>query len=131
MILPDTSWWIDLLRSAAHLDEARRNLRQFVTCGPVLQEVLQGWREDSETADLREALLNVPAVADPMPLEIFLQAAEIYREGRRRGYAIRSTTDCLIAAIAIEHGATVWHKDRDFTVIARYTPLRVRSEYLN
>jgi predicted nucleic acid-binding protein len=77
------------------------------------------------------ALLNIPAIADPMPLEIFLQAAEIHREGRRRGYTIRSTTDCLIAAIAIEHGATVWHKDRDFTVIARYTPLRVRSEYLN
>jgi predicted nucleic acid-binding protein len=40
-------------------------------------------------------------------------------------------TDCLIAAIAIEHGATVWHKERDFAVIARYTPLRVRSEYLH
>ena len=131
MILPDTSWWVDLLRDAAHLDEARARFHELVTCGPVLQEVLQGWREEAATQDLRLALLNIPAIADPMPLEIFLQAAEIYREGRRRGYTIRSTTDCLIAAIAIEHGATVWHKDRDFTVIARYTPLRVRSEYLN
>ena len=126
MILPDTSWWVDLLRDAAHLGEARARFHELVTCGPVLQEVLQGWREEAATQDLRLALLNIPAIADPMPLEIFLQAAEIYREGRRRGYTIRSTTDCLIAAIAIEHGATVWHKDRDFTGIARYTPLRVR-----
>jgi predicted nucleic acid-binding protein len=66
-----------------------------------------------------------------MPLERFLEAAEIYREGRRKGYTIRSATDCLIAAIAIEHGATVWRKNRDFSVISRYTPLRVRSEYMN
>jgi len=55
----------------------------------------------------------------------FLAAAQIYREGRRHGFTIRSTTDCLIAAIAIEYGATIWHNDRDYDMIARYTPQRV------
>jgi predicted nucleic acid-binding protein len=57
-------------------------------------------------------------------VEAFLEAAEIYRSGRRRGYTIRSTVDCLIAAIAIRNGVTVWHKDRDYDSIARYTALR-------
>jgi predicted nucleic acid-binding protein len=54
-----------------------------------------------------------------------LQAAEIYREGRRKGHTIRSTTDCLIAAIAIENGVPMWHRDRDYDAIAKYTPLRI------
>jgi hypothetical protein len=43
-----------------------------------------------------------------------------------KGYTIRSSTDCLIAAIAIESGVPVWHKDRDFEAFARYTSLRTR-----
>jgi predicted nucleic acid-binding protein len=31
--------------------------------------------------------------------------------------------NCLIAAIAIENRVPVWHRDRDFTAIARYTTL--------
>jgi predicted nucleic acid-binding protein len=30
----------------------------------------------------------------------------------------------LIAAIAIRNGVPVWHKDRDYNLIARCTPLR-------
>jgi predicted nucleic acid-binding protein len=40
-------------------------------------------------------------LSDPVPEAVFLQAAEIYRQGRQKGYTIRSSTDCLIAAIAI------------------------------
>jgi predicted nucleic acid-binding protein len=54
---------------------------------------------------------------------LFVAAAEIYRQGRRRGITIRSSTDCLIAAIAIDYGIPVWHRDRDFRAISRYTAL--------
>jgi predicted nucleic acid-binding protein len=37
--------------------------------------------------------------------------------------AIRSSADCLIAAIAIANGIPVWHRDRDFATIARFTLL--------
>ena len=37
--------------------------------------------------------------------------------------AIRSATECLIAAIAIENDIPVWRRDRDFRLIARYTRL--------
>ena len=53
-----------------------------------------------------------------------MEAAEIYRQGRKSGYTIRSSIDCLIAAIAIENDVPVWHKDRDFSFIARYSRLQ-------
>jgi predicted nucleic acid-binding protein len=124
MTLVDTSVWIELLAwRAAPL--APDQLSQFATCGPIIQEVLQGLRSGRDSTAFQESLLALPCLSDPMPLSLFLEAAEIYREGRRRGRSIRSTTDCLIAAIAIEHGVPIWHRDRDFDAIAEYTPLRI------
>ena len=100
-----------------------------MTCGPVIQEVLQGVVDTPSISIFRDRLLAFRRLADPVPLEVF-KAAEICRDGRRKGYTIRSTVDCLVAAIAIEYGATVWHRDRDFSAIARYTPLRELSNYL-
>ena len=99
-----------------------------MTCGPVLTEVLQGLREGPHSNEVRVALMELPRLSDPMPLDIFLRAAALFRNGRQRGLTIRSTIDCIIAAVAIEHNATVWHKDRDFSTIARYSPLRVVSK---
>lgn len=62
---------------------------------------------------------------DPVPGPLFLSAAEICRLGRAKGYTIRSSTDCLIAAIAIENRTPIWHRDRDYEAIARYTALRI------
>jgi predicted nucleic acid-binding protein len=89
----------------------------------VVQEVLQGLRPGPESDAFRESFLAIPVLSDPIPLALFLSAADIYRQGRRRGLTIRSSVDCLIAAIAIENRVPVWHRDRDFTAIARYTAL--------
>jgi predicted nucleic acid-binding protein len=130
VILVDTSIWIDLLIDPSRVPEADTYLPEFVTCGPVIQEVLQGVANIAVIDILQDRLLAFPRLADPVPMEPFLGAAKIYREGRRKGYTIRSTVDCLIAAIAIEHNATVWHRDRDFSNIARYTTLREVSRYV-
>ena len=123
MILVDTSIWIGLLAGTRQVPE--QDLLRLVTCGPVLQEILQGLRDGPAVAGFREALLALPRVSDPLPLATFLHAADIYRLGRRKGYTIRSSTDCLIAAIAVENSLPVWHCDRDFSLIARYTSLDV------
>ncbi|HYM09264.1 MAG TPA: PIN domain-containing protein [Bryobacterales bacterium] len=123
MILVDTSVWIELLSGTWVERVSEDDLLQFVTCGPILQEVLQGLRAGPLSDAFHEAFLALPRLSDPLPLSAFLQAAEIYRQGRRKGYTIRSSTDCLIAAIAVENRVPVWHKDRDFSVIARYTSL--------
>jgi len=129
-ILVDTSIWINLLRQGASARDATKavdRLMNSVTCGPILQEVLQGLDSRSDSSALREAFLALPVLEDPIPLDLFLEAAGIYQSGRRRGYTIRSSVDCLIAAIAIRHNAVVWHHDRDYSFIARYTDLKTLS----
>ncbi|HUI43102.1 MAG TPA: PIN domain-containing protein [Terriglobia bacterium] len=123
MILVDTSIWIELLNARLGRKVSQRELLNFATCGPVLQEVLQGLRDDPSSEAFRQSLLALPVLSNPLPLGLHLSAAAIYRLGRSKGYTIRSSTDCLIAAIAIRNSVPVWHKDRDFTAIARYTTL--------
>ena len=125
MILVDTSVWIELLRRKIRVDPEM--LLEFVTCGPVLQEVLQGVAEEELVAPFRDALLALPRLDDPLPVEAFLEAAEMYRMARRKGYTIRSGVDCLIATIALRHNIPVWHRDRDFETISRFTGLRARK----
>jgi len=124
MILVDTSVWIELL--AGRLAIRQDELPTLVVCGPIVQEVLQGLRRGPDSEIFREGFLAIPVLSDPIPLRLFLAAADIYRQGRRRGLTIRSSVDCLIAAIAIENGVPVWHRDRDFTAVARYTALETR-----
>jgi predicted nucleic acid-binding protein len=126
MILVDTSIWINLLAAKPRRPIRDEELLQFVTCGPIIQEVLQGLKSDIQSQAFRTAFLAIPVVSDPIPLNTFVFAADIYRQGRRRGITIRSSTDCLIAAIAIAEGIPVWHRDRDFAAIAAYTELETR-----
>lgn len=125
MILVDTSIWIELLAGKPRRPLREEDLLRFVTCGPVVQEVLQGLKPGPQSDAFRRAFLAIPIVSDPIPLALFVSAAEIYQQGRRRGITIRSSVDCLIAAIAIDNRVPVWHRDRDFNAIARYTGLEV------
>ena len=124
MILPDTSIWIDLLSAQPEYRPGPDQLVRFVTCGPIIQEVLQGLRPHPYADAFREAFLALPRVGDPLGILTFLHAADIYHLGRSKGLTIRSSVDTLIAAIAIENRIPVWHKDRDFASIARFTSLR-------
>ncbi len=124
MILVDTSIWIGLL-AGGRPKVAEEDLANFATCGPVVQELLQGLKPGPPSDAFRQLLLAVPVLGDPVPLSLYLAAADIYRLGRRKGVTIRSSIDCLIAAIAIENRVPVWHRDRDFGAIAAYTALEI------
>jgi predicted nucleic acid-binding protein len=124
VILVDTSVWIEILNGRLAARLVKDDLLRFVTCGPIAQEILQGLREGAMADGFRDAFLAIPRLSDPLGWTTFMEAAEIYRLGRKSGYTIRSSIDCLIAAVAIENNVPVWHKDRDFSFIARYTRLR-------
>jgi predicted nucleic acid-binding protein len=129
-MLVDTSVWIDLLIDPTRFTLQEAQIDDFVTCPPVVQEVLQGFADSRSLPAFRKRLLSFPCLSDPTPLDLYLKASEIFQDGRRRGLTIRSSTDCLIAAIAIENDVALWHRDRDYTTIARYTPLRAVAKYL-
>ena len=128
MILLDTSAWIEVFARPARLqvDEVG-GLDEIVTCLPVIQEVLQGFRDDPAFRLARQAMLALPIVESPLRLELFEEAVMLYRSARRSGVSIRSSVDCLIAACALRHNLTVVHRDRDFGGLARVSELRQRD----
>jgi predicted nucleic acid-binding protein len=128
VILLDTSIWIELFRARRPLDlEAIVDLDDVVTCLPIVQEVLQGFREEATYRMARESMLSLPIVESPIGTDLFLDAVALYRTARRGGQTVRSSVDCLIAACAIRHDLEVLHRDRDFAVISQISSLRERT----
>ena len=128
MILVDTSVWIEVFRARRPLDlEAVADFDDVATCLPVIQEVLQGFRDEAAFRRAREAMLSLPVVESPLPADVCLQAVDPYRSARRAGLTVRSSVDCLIAACAIRHDLEIVHRDRDFAAIAEVSALRQRS----
>ena len=128
MFLLDTSAWIEILRRPARLRlDAVTELDDVATCLPVVQEVLQGFRDEAAFRTAREALLSFPIVESPMRQEVYDTAIDLYRTARRAGLTVRSGVDCLIAACALRNGLTVAHHDRDFAALARVSSLQVHE----
>lgn len=131
MILVDSSVWIEWLRSTGsptHLLLRRlvATRAPIVVADPVLLELLSGVRSEGQARELRRLLLGFEHLATRGPGD-YEQAAAIHRVCRRAGETPRSRLDSLIAAVALRAGAEVLHRDRDFDLIARHTPLRVHA----
>lgn len=127
MVLVDTSVWIATFRKRPATSlESIVDFDDIVTCLPVVQEVLQGFRDERALALAREAMQALPTVESPMPAAVFHHAADLYRAARRAGLTVRSGVDCLIASCALRHGLEVLHDDRDYDVLAQVSALRVR-----
>ena len=128
MLLLDTSAWIEVFRKPArvHLDELG-DLDEIVTCLPVVQEVLQGFRDERAFRVAREAMFALPLVESPLSRERYEEAVDLFRTARRAGVTVRSGVDCLIASCALRHGLTVVHRDRDYSELARVSNLLERN----
>jgi predicted nucleic acid-binding protein len=128
VILADTSAWVEFLRGTQHpiVAEMRRAARadELILTEPVLMELLAGMPSDGRAATL-DATLSRYLVAPVGGAATYRHAATIGRACRQGGQAVRSSIDCLIAAVAIRVGAALLHNDRDFDVIARHAPLRI------
>jgi predicted nucleic acid-binding protein len=131
VIVADTSAWVEYLRATGspihlRLRELIADEGDLATTEVVIMELLAGAADAEAMTRLRRflgrfELLPVEGLADHEA------AAELYRRCRAGGETIRKLTDCLIAAVALRHGAALLHRDHDFEVLARHTPLRVAS----
>ena len=125
MILVDTSVWIEIFKDkTGHTGKAFRERigpENYVLSRFNQLELLQGARSQKEWELLEEYL------ATQYYLEAsdntWREAARVYFELRRRGVTLNSPVDCCIAQIALEHGALLLHRDKDFEKISRVRPL--------
>ena len=126
MILVDTSVWVEILRDSVgqvvNAFKERVGSDNCVLCRFNQLELLQGAKDENEWNLLSDYLSTQYYLeADE---ETWLSAARIYFDLRRKGITINSPLDCCIAQIAMEHGALLLHRDKDFEKISRIRPLK-------
>ncbi len=120
----DTSVLIDFLRERrnAAVDRFEGILDRRVPYGiteHVYQEILQGASSEKDFRNLREYLDTQIIYGVTRGLESYAQAARIYFRCREKGVTPRSSIDCLICQVAIEHKLQLLHNDADFNHMAR------------
>tara|TARA_B110000438_G_scaffold254468_1_gene260719 strand:+ start:687 stop:1082 length:396 start_codon:yes stop_codon:yes gene_type:complete len=131
MTIVDTSVWIDFFEGGSHWTKERLKLKiedreSLVYTDIILLEIVQGIRERADRDKIEKSFRDLILAKQKRSTIMF--AAEIYQDLQRKGIRIRSIIDCLIAATAIETGATILHKDRDFDYIAKHYPVITETE---
>lgn len=120
--LPDTSVWIEFLRSGrdgpgARLDDLL-SARQAITCGPVAAE-LAGGIAGERRAELWRRIAGLSwATLDRAG---WLRVAEVKHELDRAGEPV-ALVDLQIAVTGARAGAEVWSLDSGFERIAARMP---------
>ena len=127
MFLVDTPVWVDFLRGAQapHVGTLAELLagEEIVGTAPIiLQEVLQGADSEERFDKWRRYFAGLRCYVPSDPVRTHVAAARLYQICRRAGKTPRSSNDCLIARIAIEHGLYLLQNDRDFDAIASAVP---------
>ena len=125
MILVDTSVWIEIFRDKTgnfvKAFQKATGAENYAISRFQQLELLQGAADEKEWGLLEKYLSTqyyLEASQDTWP-----EAARIYFELRRKGVTINSPVDCCIAQIALENGAFLLHRDKDFEKISRVRPL--------
>jgi predicted nucleic acid-binding protein len=129
MVLVDTSAWIEYLRRTgsphnAYIREAILADRPLAWTEPILFELTAGARSPRRADDLRALLLRGP-ILPVEGLQDWEVASQLYRSARSRGLTVRSSIDCLIAAVALRTGSPVLARDRDLESLAQVSDLVV------
>ncbi len=122
-ILIDSSVWIDYYRpgAAALKSKVQEELKRgsVATIGVIAVEVLQGAPNASILASLQEDFLGFRWLE--LTHDVWLEAARLGSNLRQAGLSLPAT-DVIIAASAIHYQCHLWHRDQDFTRLARHTP---------
>jgi predicted nucleic acid-binding protein len=122
VILVDTSAWVEFdratgTRTDARLTELIASTDLVAVTQPVILEVLAGARDDHRERELRRLMERFPLLRFDAAID-FDAATRIYRTCRRSGVTPRGMVDCMIAAVAVRHGASLLAADIDLDRLA-------------
>jgi predicted nucleic acid-binding protein len=134
VILADTSAWVEFDRATG--SPVDRRLTKLIADGsplavtePVVMEVLAGARDDLREESLRRLLLGFELLSFDSAVD-FDGGARIYRKCRAAGVTPRGLIDCMIAAVAWRHGATLLAADNDLFRVAGVVGVKMDSAAL-
>ena len=127
MVLVDTSVWIEFINGNSkgpveYLKYILSEDQPVGITGLIYQEILQGADSLKRYRQFRDYFGSQIFFHPNDPIESYAAAARLYFDCRRKGVTIRSTNDCLIAQIAIEHDLGLLHNDRDFEQMKAVIP---------
>ena len=128
-LLVDTSVWIDFFnnKKTTNVDMLSSyilNDHTVLLTPIILQEILQGIKNDGDYKRIKEIILNFDTL-ELNPIDAAIAAAELYRTLRKKGCTIRKSNDCLIAYYAIYFKVPLLQNDSDFKQIAKFSELKL------
>ena len=128
-VLVDTSVWIDFFnnvetKEADLLYSYIEEDYPVYLCALILQEILQGFNRDKDYNIAKDLLLSYPFLRTE-PIKFAVGASDLYRRLKKKGKIIRKSNDCMIAYHAIHYNIPVLHRDRDFSMMAQYSRLKI------
>lgn len=132
MILVDTSAWVEFDRATGsrvdnRLTELIATTDEVAVTQPVIMEILAGARDDRRENDLRHLMQRFPLLQFDAAID-FDAATRIYRTCRRVGVTPRGMIDCMIAAVAVRHGASLLANDTDLDRVAAVMGIRMDAQ---
>jgi predicted nucleic acid-binding protein len=126
MLLIDTSLWVPIFRdpsgATARRVQVEIGTEPSVFCQFIRAELLQGCRDQGDWD--RSLLYLDEQEYRELSSDGWTEAARIYFDLRQQGLTVRSTLDCCIALVAIQHDLTLFHDDYDYQRIATVRPLK-------
>ena len=135
MILVDTSVLVDFFKDTKNdpvscfVDIIKKKIPFGIT-SVIYQELLQGAKTKKEYTLLNEYLSCQHFFHPKDTVASYEKAAMIYFVCRKKGITVRSTIDCLIAQIAMEHNLFLLHNDKDFEQMAPIIELKCVTDFI-
>ncbi|MFA5846105.1 MAG: PIN domain nuclease [Thermodesulfovibrionales bacterium] len=127
MLIIDTSVWIDFFQNPQStyqetLEGLIRDNNRAVICGIILQEILQGIKDNQSYEITKQRLIKLPFIDTDK--EIYLYASSLYKKLRSKGITV-PPVDVTIAAIAIRNKIPILTDDEHFKTIAKHSELKL------
>ncbi len=127
MVIVDTLIWIDFFQNSKSVYQERlesliKDNNRAVICGIVIQEVLQGIKDNKNYEATKQSLSKLPFIDTNK--ETYLQASFLYRTLRRKGITI-PPVDTTLAALAIQNQLPLFTNDKHFKTITKHSKLKL------